>query len=96
MGDRPKKTVSFYAEMVSITVLSLVSASIWVELVKGTIAKLANNNPYILLLAAMITTIAAVYGLSFMWCEVNHHHHNNGISVLPVCSFVLFSCDVST
>jgi len=68
MADRPK-TVAVYAEMVSITILSLVAASMWIELTKGTICRVFDNNPFVLLIAAITATMIAIFGLKYMFCD---------------------------
>jgi len=74
MSDRPK-TLGVYAEMVSITILSLVAASMWIELTKGTISRLFNNDPFVLLLAAIAATLLAIFGLKYMFCDNTNTHH---------------------
>lgn len=74
MSEKPK-TIATYAEMVSITILSLVAASLWIEVTKGTICRVYDNNPYVLLLAAITATLLAIFGLKYMFC--NHPAHKS-------------------
>lgn len=69
MSEKPK-TLGVYAEMVSVTILSLVAASMWIELTKGTICRLFDNNPLVLLVAAIFSTFMAIYGLKYMFCDI--------------------------
>ncbi len=70
-GDsgKPKRSLGFYAEAVSITILSMVAASMWIELTKGTICRIFDNNPLVLLMAAVGATLIAIFGLKYMFCE---------------------------
>lgn len=73
--EKPKKTTAFYAEMVSITILSLVAASMWIELTKGTMSRTFDNNPWVLFLAAIAATLIAIFGLKYMFCDNSHAGH---------------------
>jgi hypothetical protein len=76
MSDRPK-TTAVYAEMVSITILSLVAASMWIELTKGTICRVYDNNPFVLLIAAISATMLAIFGLKYMFCHELDHRRSD-------------------
>jgi hypothetical protein len=66
----PKKNTAFYAEMVAVTVLSLVAASMWIEVTKGTICRVFDNNPFVLLIAAIGSTLLAIFGLKYLFCDL--------------------------
>ncbi len=71
------KTTAFYAETISITIFSLVAASLWIELTKNTVARLFKNHPLALLLSALSTTFIAIFGLKYLFCTSITHVPRN-------------------
>lgn len=60
MERSKRRGMRFYAEMVIITVLSLVSASLWIEYVKDFAARHFDGHPSALLAMALLLTLLAI------------------------------------
>lgn len=70
--SKPKKIrgTHFFLEMIVATILSIVSASLWTDLMRGVIAKHFTNNVFALFCIALIVTFAAIIGLKQLFAEI--------------------------
>lgn len=60
----------FFVEMVTATILSLVSASLWTDLFRNVIAKNYADKPLILFFICAIVTIFAILVLRHLFAEI--------------------------
>jgi len=72
-GNQHTRPAKFYVEAVTITIMSMVAASLWIELTKGTIARFFGSNSFVMLLAAITATTVAIFGLKYMFCDHSLH-----------------------
>lgn len=70
MAREKRRGMRFYTEMVVITVLSLVAASLWIEYTKGFVARHFNNNPSALAAVALLITLLAIGSLHLLFSEL--------------------------
>ena len=73
MIDPQKKktrTSRFFIEMIVATVLSLVSAGLWADFVRGVLSKQFQNDPAIVFAAALGMTIAAFFVLRYLFVDI--------------------------
>lgn len=70
MKKEKKRDMRFYAEMIFVTVLSLVAASLWIEYVKGFVNRCFNNHPTAMLASAMVVTFMAIILLNILFTHL--------------------------
>jgi hypothetical protein len=70
MAKEKRRGMRFYAEMIIVTVLSLVAANLWIEYVKGFILRNFPNDPAALIIAALIITFVAIALLHILFSDL--------------------------
>jgi hypothetical protein len=70
MQKEKKRSMRFYAEMIIVTVLSLVAASLWIEYVKGFVSRCFDNHPTAMLASAMVVTFMAIVVLNILFTHL--------------------------
>ena len=64
-----RRGMRFYAEMIVVTVLSLLAASLWIEYVKGFVARHFDGHPSALMAMALLITLLAIGSLHFLFSD---------------------------
>lgn len=73
MIDPQKKktrTSRFFIEMIVATILSLVSASLWADFVRGVLATHFKNDSTVVFATAAGMTIAAIFVLRYLFADI--------------------------
>lgn len=68
-----RKNVKFYTEIVFVTVLSLVASSVWIEWMKYILYNYFNDNPYAVLIIALVITGLAIILLNYLFSTEKHN-----------------------
>jgi hypothetical protein len=64
-----RRDYDFYTEVIAVTIFSLVSASIWIEMIKNIISVYFLNDITILLIFGVILTITSIFCLHYFFSE---------------------------
>lgn len=70
MAKEKIRGMRFYTEMIIVTVLSLLAASLWIEYAKGFVARHFNNHPTALIAVALIVSLLAICSLNMMFSDI--------------------------
>ena len=54
------KTAKFFMELILLSIFSIVSASLWAEWIKGTIARNSSNQPMVMFFVAIAVTVVGI------------------------------------
>lgn len=77
MGKGKKQGLRFYSEMIIVTVLSLVAASLWIDYVKGIVTRHFENHPTAILISAILVTLLAIGVLHLVFTHLMPHPDAN-------------------
>ncbi len=64
---RDKRDLAFYTELITLTIVALIAAGMWIQVFKNTLKRFFGNNLIAGYLVAILITLVAIFGLHLMF-----------------------------